>query len=85
MGKCGWSSGLAGGTAQSVLSKWKPWLHGGLPSIYCGQFSGTPGPEFAVRKWEEELRLEKDMQVSAALLASELADKVGVQGVSGRT
>lgn len=38
-----------------------------------------------VRKWEEELRLEKDAQVSTTLLASELADKVGGLAVSGRT
>lgn len=41
--------------------------------------------EAPVRKWEEELRLERDVQVSATPRASEPADKVGELVVSGRT
>lgn len=56
--------------------------------LHRGQFSPMPVRDSRlspVRKWEEELRLEKDAQVSTTLLASELADKVGGLVVSGRT
>ena len=39
----------------------------------------TEEAEARVRSLEEELRLEKDMQLFTALLASKLADKVGEQ------
>lgn len=50
------------------------------PDANAGLEAEAPG-----RKWEEELRLERDVQVSATPRASEPADKVGELVVSGRT
>lgn len=59
-----------------------------MGGLYYGRLSGNQCPtrvEFLVRKSEEELRIGKNVQVFTALLASELADKVGEEDIKLET
>lgn len=66
------------GTAQGARLKGKPRLRVGWPARWPILLdpSVALGAEAALRNWEEELMLEKDLRVFTTLLVQGLADNV---------